>query len=108
MVAAVCTVPQVSGPRIALVVLSPRDLDLLVRGRREALEHRLGLTLPADWPDAHDLRFLRYRRDQVRRDPRGRDWLVRLVVLPETGQMIGHAGFHGPPGVNCRDAEAAV
>ena len=25
---------------------------------------------------------------------------MRAMVLPESGQMVGHCGFHGPPGVN--------
>ena len=28
------------------------------------------------------------------------EWLVRGLVLRETGELVGHAGFHGPPGVN--------
>ena len=25
-------------------------------------------------------------------------WLVRGIVFPETRELIGHVGFHGPPG----------
>ena len=39
--------------------------------------------------------------------PAGR-WLVRAVVLPETRELIGHVGFHGPPGVNSLKAADAV
>jgi GNAT acetyltransferase-like protein len=35
------------------------------------------------------------------RDPGSQQWLVRAIVLPGARtRMIGHAGFHGPAGVN--------
>jgi [ribosomal protein S5]-alanine N-acetyltransferase len=36
----------------------------------------------------------------MRRDPASQEWLVRAVVLRSESRMVGHAGFHGPPGVN--------
>ena len=35
-------------------------------------------------------------------------WLVRGIVLPETRELIGHVGFHGPPGINSLNAPDAV
>lgn len=60
----------------------------------------LGARVPADWPDEHDARFLRLRLEQLRRDPKTQAWLVRAVIVRGEGAMVGHAGFHGPPGVN--------
>jgi [ribosomal protein S5]-alanine N-acetyltransferase len=60
----------------------------------------LGTTAPAGWPDDHDAGFLRIRADQMRREPSSQEWLVRAVVLRSEARMIGHAGFHGPPGLN--------
>lgn len=37
------------------------------------------------------------RREQVRLDPASEPWLLRAVVLRESGEAIGHVGFHGPP-----------
>jgi RimJ/RimL family protein N-acetyltransferase len=33
-------------------------------------------------------------------DPDVREWLVRGLVLRQARELVGHAGFHGPPGVN--------
>jgi RimJ/RimL family protein N-acetyltransferase len=84
--------------RLALVPLSPAFLDALLGGRRAEAEAALGLELPADWPDRHDLGFLELRRNQARADPARKEWLPRAIALER--RMIGHIGFHGPPGVN--------
>ncbi len=36
----------------------------------------------------------------MRDDPEVEEWLVRAVVLRPDAGVVGHAGFHGPPGVN--------
>ena len=43
-------------------------------------------------------------RDEPARGP----WLVRAIVLPETRELIGHVGFHGPPGINSLQGRRAV
>ena len=59
------------------------------------------MAIPAGWPDEHDRRFLRLRLDQVTKDPDRLEWMPRAIVLRRRGRpMIGHIGFHGPPGVN--------
>jgi [ribosomal protein S5]-alanine N-acetyltransferase len=83
--------------RLQLVPLSPRFLDALL-DRRDDAEATLGLAVPADWPDAHDRRFLDLRRNQARADPAREEWLP--FAIARDGRMIGHIGFHGPPGVN--------
>ena len=84
--------------RLELVRLSPPFLDALLDGRREEAESALGLELPPDWPDPHDSRFLELRRTQARDDPAREEWLPWAIALD--GRMVGHIGFHGPPGVN--------
>lgn len=47
-----------------------------------------------------DLGPLPWRAPQVRADPDGRfnRWtLVRLIVVRETGEVVGNIGWHGPP-----------
>ncbi|WP_305783332.1 GNAT family N-acetyltransferase [Symbioplanes lichenis] len=41
------------------------------------------------------------RAEQVEQDPAAGEWVARAAV--EGGQVVGHAGFHGPP-----DAEGRV
>jgi len=38
-----------------------------------------------------------HRLGMVRADPDALDWLTRLMVLRDTGQAVGHIGFHEPP-----------
>jgi ribosomal-protein-alanine N-acetyltransferase len=81
------------------VSISPQLAEALLADRTEAAR-LLGASVPADWPDKHDAGFLRLRADQMSREPAWREWLVRAAVLRSEGQMVGHAGFHGPPGMN--------
>ena len=83
-------------------MLTPEWMEALLEGRREELPFHV----PADWPDRHDAGFLALRLRQSREDARRAQWYVRAVVLD--GEMIGHAGFHGPPGVNARRDPDAV
>ena len=46
------------------------------------------------------------RLRQMREDARFQTWCPHAVVL--SGQMIGHAGFHGPPGINAAGEPDAV
>jgi ribosomal-protein-alanine N-acetyltransferase len=94
-------VPPIASERLDLVPMSAAFIEALLAGRRSETGSLAGLAVPAGWPDTHDAGFLRLRADQMRRDPATVEWLVRALVLREPRRpMIGHAGFHGPPGVN--------
>jgi RimJ/RimL family protein N-acetyltransferase len=101
-------VATISSSRLDLVSISPEIVDALIAGRRADVEALLGATLPDGWPQPPDEGFLVFRRDQMHRDPSRQEWLVRALVLRETRELIGHAGYHGPPGVNCTKDEQAV
>ena len=90
--------------RLELVWLSPDLVAAILDGPRE----ELGFTVPDVWPDEHDRRFLAFRLRQMGDEPARGPWLVRGIVLPETRELIGHVGFHGPPGVNSIKADDAV
>jgi [ribosomal protein S5]-alanine N-acetyltransferase len=98
---------RIGTERLDLVLLTP-VLGDLVEGRRERAAEAIEAGMPSWWPDPHDAGFLHFRRDQAARDPTAGEWLVRAVVLREAGEMIGHAGFHGPPGVNALKDRGAV
>ena len=86
--------------RLELVPLSPSFLEALLAGRAEDAGSAAGIAIPAGWPDEHDRRFLELRAAQMREEPAREQW-VRAVVLRQPDRpMIGHAGFHGPPGTN--------
>jgi ribosomal-protein-alanine N-acetyltransferase len=95
--------------RLDLPSLSPAFLEALLAGERDEAARLADLVLPDDWPDAHDEAFLRLREGQLRADPAAEDWAVRALVLRADGRpMVGHAGFHGPPGINAPRREGAV
>jgi RimJ/RimL family protein N-acetyltransferase len=39
----------------------------------------------------------RIRLEQVATDPAALAWIARAVVDEDTGEVVGHVGFHGPP-----------
>jgi [ribosomal protein S5]-alanine N-acetyltransferase len=87
--------------RLDLVSMSAAFVEAVLEGRRAAAARLVGAALPRDWPDRRDLGFLNLRLAQMQKDPETQPWLVRALVLREPRRtMVGHAGFHGPPGVN--------
>jgi RimJ/RimL family protein N-acetyltransferase len=90
--------------RLELVWLSPPLVEAILDGSRDDL----GFEVPNDWPDERDRRFLAFRLRQMGDEPARGRWLVRGIVLAETRELIGHVGFHGPPGINSLKAPDAV
>jgi RimJ/RimL family protein N-acetyltransferase len=102
-------VASIRSERLELVSISPAFIDALLAERRGDAEKAASLKLPDDWPDAHDRGFLNFRLRQMRERPEIQEWFVYALVLPDGERpMIGHAGFHGPPGVNAVKAADAV
>ncbi|MBI5947081.1 MAG: GNAT family N-acetyltransferase [Chloroflexi bacterium] len=94
-------------PRLELVLLSPEFLAALLEGRRDEAQALVPFVLPESWPEEHEAHF-RMRLKQMQDDPATAGWLVRAMVLKGSRQAVGRIGFHGPPGVNCRQDPAAV
>ena len=86
--------------------MTPAFLEAILEERREEAAAVLGADLPAEFPRAGERRFLTLRLGQMRKDSRFEDWSPFAVVLE--GEMIGHAGYHGPPGVNTKQSPHAV
>jgi RimJ/RimL family protein N-acetyltransferase len=98
----VSPVPSIRSERLELVSLSAPLVEAILTADADAIPFRV----PDWWPDGHDRRFLELRVRDLANFPQFQEWLVRAVVLD--GEMIGHAGFHGPPGVNAVKAPGAV
>ena len=80
---------------IRFVELPPAALDALIAGDLAGASAAAGHPL-SDYLVAE--RWLwEIRRDQVARDPGSARWIARAVVAEPGGQVVGHAGFHGPP-----------
>jgi [ribosomal protein S5]-alanine N-acetyltransferase len=89
--------------------MSPAFIEAVLDGRREEAAELARVELPDGWPAEADLGFLGLRLRQMREDPAVQEWLVRAVTLRRAGRpMVGHAGFHGPPGTNATGRADAV
>jgi RimJ/RimL family protein N-acetyltransferase len=93
--------------RLELVSLSPAALEALIAGRTSDAETLIGGRLADGWPGG-DEPYFRLRLGQMRREPALRRWIVRALVLRDGRDIVGHAGFHGPPGINGKKDPAAV
>jgi ribosomal-protein-alanine N-acetyltransferase len=91
-------VPPIRSARLDLVSMSPAVIEAVLARRLEEAGRRLGLRLPDGFLDENVNGVLRLRLRQMYEDPESQKWLVRALVLREDGTMVGHAGFHGPPG----------
>ena len=91
---------------IRLVPMTRAVLEAVLADRREEAERVLGISLFAGFPSEGERRFLAMRLGQMHEDARFQTWCVHAIVLG--GQMVGHAGYHGPPGRNAVDAPDAV
>jgi RimJ/RimL family protein N-acetyltransferase len=78
--------------------MTPEFLEAALDGDRERAAELLGAELPDEFPREGVKKFFAMRLRQMRENPRFREWCPHAVVLE--GGMIGHAGYHGPPGVN--------
>ena len=76
-----------------LVLLPPPVMTALLEGDLERARSLSGLPLPAFFLEEGWL--WRLRLDDVRADPSAAEWVVRALVVD--GEVVGHAGFHGPP-----------
>ncbi len=78
-----------------LAPLSVAAMEALLRGDLEAASEDVGVRT-TDY--LLDYAWLwRIRLEQAARDARTLDWIARLAVDAETGAVVGHVGFHGPP-----------
>jgi [ribosomal protein S5]-alanine N-acetyltransferase len=91
---------------IELVPMTPAFLQAVLADERDEAAALLEIELPDDFPTDGERRFLATRLRQMREDERVQQWCPHVVVLD--GLMIGHAGFHGPPGVNAMQSPDAV
>ena len=86
--------------------MTPEFLEALLDGDRDRASEALDVELPDGFPLEGGMRFFQLRLRQMRDDERFREWCPHAVVLE--GQMIGHAGYHGPPGVNAKQSPDAI
>ncbi len=86
--------------------MTPEFLEAVLDGRLDEASRVMAVELPDAFPRDGERGFFALRLKQMRKDSRFREWCPYVVVID--GRMIGHAGYHGPPGVNAVQNPAAV
>lgn len=80
-----------------LVQLPQAVLAALADGDLDAARAVTALDLTPYLAGAECVGTWRKRRDQIARRPADAAWVTRLVVERDSGQVVGRAGYHGPP-----------
>lgn len=78
----------------------------MLEGNLARAAQELGAALPDDFPPEGAKRFFALRLSQMQENELFEVWCPHAVVVD--GRMIGHAGYHGPPGVNAYKRADAV
>ena len=86
--------------------MTPEFVEAVLDDRREEAAALLNVEIPDEFPSEGERGFLGMRLRQMREDERFQTWCPHAVVLE--GRMIGHAGYHGPPGSNSAQKPEAV
>jgi RimJ/RimL family protein N-acetyltransferase len=86
--------------------MTPAFVEAVLADRRAEAAELLEIELPDEFPSDGERGFLGFRLRQMHEDGRFQQWCPHAVVLD--GRLIGHAGFHGPPGVNAAQNPDAV
>ena len=82
---------------VEILQLSPEALHALAAGDLEAASRSTPLVLPAVFVAPDWIGTWRYRSTQVVEDPASAAWITGAVRDTASGQVVGKAGFHGPP-----------
>jgi RimJ/RimL family protein N-acetyltransferase len=77
------------------IKFSAQALDALVRRDLPLASTRLGVELDDFFITDSAVRRWNNRLNQLRQDARTLDWIAQVVMVDN--QVVGHAGFHGPP-----------
>ena len=108
---------MVRSDRLDLPLIPAILLDALIGDDRGAISRLAPYEVPDHFPSHPSerldgsgdlLRFLRFRREQLARDPGRYPWSIRAIVLRAERRMVGFVNFHGAPGVNDVSAPDAV
>ncbi|MDE3112042.1 MAG: GNAT family N-acetyltransferase [Chloroflexota bacterium] len=90
----------VGSARLEMPLMPAVLLDAFVARDRAAIARIADYAVPDSFPADEDLPFLRFRREQLARDPARYPWSVRAIVRKADRRMVGFVNFHGAPGVN--------
>lgn len=87
---------DLASQRLLLRTLDSHFLSLCVQANADAAASYLcSGELPDDW--LSQWRLMAMRLKDLHQDPAYLRWSLRAIIWQETGEMIGHIGFHTPP-----------
>jgi [ribosomal protein S5]-alanine N-acetyltransferase len=86
----------IESERLRLIHLSPAFLQHTLDRNQAAAEALLGSSVPLDWFQEQTIAQL--RMEQLQNFPDYHPWSLRAIEFVEQKIMIGHIGFHTPPG----------
>ena len=90
--------PPPPSPRLEFRPLTIKAIEALIAGDREALEAETLATFPDPLSAPPEMdHALPAMRDSLRDDPESAFWGPFLIILPETGEAVGAAGFVSQP-----------
>lgn len=91
------TTAPIATPRLVLLSMDVRTIELLLARDEVAAGEHLGVVLPDDLGAAAE-GLLRIRLNDLRTTPDAQPWLLRVIAERGTPRrMVGFVGFHGPP-----------
>ena len=76
--------------------MTPAFLRASLRRNAAEASEQIRLKVPDTWPDIESV--LALRLEQLESNPALQPWLLRAIGLRDSGEMIGHIGFHTSPG----------
>ena len=95
---------SITTARLCLEWLSPDTIRGLLEG---SVADIAGAPVDDGWRDAMIPR-LRMRLDDIERDAQAAPYLLRAMIDRRSQRLVGHIGFHGPPGANALGATDAL
>jgi [ribosomal protein S5]-alanine N-acetyltransferase len=84
--------------------MGPAVLEALLADDRVAAGRLLDCVIPAEMSTRR--MPLAIRLAQIRQDLASQPWLLRAIVIRESGVMVGHINFHSPPQPGCQTGTA--
>lgn len=81
--------------RLLLIPYYREYVEATIEGHA-ALEKRCGYKVAEEWPGIDFFFYLPFALEQMRDNPMDAQW-TRLIVLKETGEVIGEIGGQGAP-----------
>ncbi len=86
----------IQSERLDLIPMTPAVLRAVLAGQGREAGELLGISAPDDWQIPIGAVELRLR--ELEADPDLQPWLLKAILLRESGRFVGHIGFHTAPG----------